>query len=255
MNYRNNQLLLLMKVAIKAAVRGGNILQENSQNPGKIRHKESHRDVVTALDVYVQKEIIKILKNRSQKYPIVAEETLRSRARPRGTYWLVDPLDGTANYINNIPFYAVSVAFILEGKPVVGVIFNPHAKELFYGAQGFGAYCNSQPLTYISRNPAEALFAVTFSGKRYSSSSGRKKEFLEFGRVNDATMGCLRLGSAALNLAYCAQGRFGGCWGRANKWWDVAAGLLLVKLAGGATHWKFLKKNEWLVEYSAGELS
>lgn len=252
----SSSLKTILQTAIRAAVKGGSILERHADDAQRLfRTKESFRDVVTSVDEYAQEEVIQVLKAHSKEYPIVAEEKESSKIQRNGTYWVVDPLDGTVNYIHHIPFYAVSVAFIQKGQPVAGAIFNPATKELFYGANGIGVYKNEQKIKTWTRKPEQALFAVTFSGKNYLKPSEREKEFLEFGKVNDETMGCLRTGSAAMNLAYLAQGSFGGCWGRANKWWDVAAGLLLAELAGANVSWNFVDKKTWLVNYKALALS
>ena len=136
----------ILKIALEAAVKGGNILKANADKAKNLYTKESLRDVVTSADVASQKEIIKILKSYEVKYKIVSEEKENLNIERNGTYWVVDPLDGTANYINNIQICAVSIAFVFKGKPVVGVIFNPFTNELFYGTKGLGAYRNQQKI-------------------------------------------------------------------------------------------------------------
>ena len=243
---------ILLQAAISAAVTGGNILLAHSDDARRrfFHAKESFRDVVTPNELYAEKKIIEEL-GRNNKYPIVAEEShISAKPNLKGTYWLVDPLDGTVNYVHRVPFYCVSISFIEKGLPSIGVIFNPLSQELFYGAKGIGVYKNDKGLNVNDRNPELSLFAVSFSGKQYEPST-RDEEFLSFARVNDASMGCLRTGSAAMNLAYLAEGRLGGCWGKANKWWDIAGGLLLAQLSGARIEYTIIDESRWLVSYFA----
>ena len=132
----------------------------------------------------------------------------------------------------------------------MGVIFNPYSNELYYGSDGLGVFKNQKPLKIMDRIPEECLFSMAFSGKNYEATK-RVDEFLLFGKINDSSRGCLRTGSAAMNLAYLAEGKFGGCLGKANKIWDVAAGLLLAKLAGSNLQFKEVDKEKHLVNYIA----
>ena len=238
-----------LEIAISAAVAAGNILLERSDDLLRKQHsKESLRDTATEIDLYAEKKIIEILKDT--KYPILAEESGvigKINNSKKDKYWVVDPLDGTVNYINHIPFYAVSIAFIEDGFPSVGVVYNPLLNELFYGAKGFGVYKNNKKIITKDKNPEESLFTAAFSGKKYNSD--RKKEYISFGVINDNSMGCLRSGSAAMNLAYVAEGKFGGAFGKLNKIWDVAAGILLAKEAGAKVCYEIVDEKENLVNY------
>lgn len=221
-----------LKSALSAAVAAGNILQSYAEEAARsmIHRKESMRDIATEIDTYAEQKIVEML-SATDGLPVMAEESGMSQKvdLAKGTYWVVDPLDGTVNYVSRIPLCAVSIAFIHKGEPVVGVIYNPLLNELYYGGEELGVYKNHTRIS-SSRLPAEqSLCAGTFSGANHP---GRDAEFDAFQKVNDATMGCLRTGSAALNLAYVAEGRLGGCFGGHSKWWDVAAGFAIARLAG-----------------------
>ena len=239
-----------LETALKAAVSAGNLIEERHKDILNVSRKESLRDIVTHVDKLAENQIIDILKDYDKNIPILTEESGLVQGKTEKTYWIVDALDGTVNYVNHIPFYAVSIALFDKNKITVGVIFNPYSNELYYGSDGLGAFKNQKPLKIIDRVPEECLFSMAFSGKNYEATK-RVDEFLLFGKINDSSRGCLRTGSAAMNLAYLAEGKFGGCLGKANKIWDVAAGLLLAKLAGSNVQFKEVDKEKNLVNYIA----
>jgi len=243
-----NEMDNILKTAISAAVEGGNVLLEHANDFMKASQKESLRDIVTEIDKYAEKKIINILKKYNIDIPILSEESKAALPDDCANYWIVDPLDGTVNYINKIPSYAVSVAFMENNKLSRGVVYSPTTNDLYYGAKNFGIYKNHMKITAKDKNPEECLFAVAFSGKNYDPLS-RNDEFLMFQEVNDSSRGCLRTGSAAMNLAYVAEGKLGGCWGKANKIWDVAGGILLAELAGAVVHYEVIDEKEKLVNY------
>lgn len=239
-----------LEVAIKAAVASGKLLLEYYSDTFGVSVKESLRDIVTEVDKMAQQRIVDILKNDDSAITISAEEQEQPSEGNAGVYWVVDALDGTVNYVNRIPFFAVSIAFIENFRPTIGVIYNPMSEDLYYGALDAGVFKNQKRMKVKDRPPQECLFSVAFSGKSYDVAA-RKDEFLLFAEVNDHSRGCLRTGSAAMNLAYLAEGRFSGCWGKANKFWDVAAGLLLAELAGAKVKSREVAKEKHLVTYLA----
>lgn len=241
-----------LEIAIHAAVAAGNILNNHVGDAFHLTRvrKESFRDIATEADMYAEKKIIEMIQQKDNS-PIVSEEAgvVGDLDEKRG-YWVVDPLDGTVNYAHRMPFYAVSIAYMEDGVPVVGAIYNPTLNELFYGAKGLGVYKNHNKISVIDRKPEDSLFAISFSGKKYDNEV-RPQEFANFREINDKTMGCLRTGSAALNLAYLAEGRLGGCVGRFNKIWDVAAGFIIAELAGAKVDYQADKKEKFLLSYTA----
>jgi myo-inositol-1(or 4)-monophosphatase len=225
----NNEKLL--EIAISAAIRAGKCLIDNYRQSVPITIKESMRDLTSPVDLTAEQQVFSILRKFDNSIPILSEEHGLQGNDSGAGHWVVDALDGTVNYLNQVPFFSVSISFVRQGAPLVGVVFAPLVNDIYYGAEGIGAFKNQHKIRTVDCLPRESLFSASFSGKNYEP-SGREEEFLLFGSVNDQSRGCLRTGSAALNLAYLAEGRFNGCWGKANKEWDVSAGLLLAKLSG-----------------------
>ncbi len=240
----------ILETAIKAAVSAGNLLVEHFNDLLTVSVKESLRDIVTEVDMIAENRIVDILFDFDKNLPVIAEERGDSGGVDRDEYWVVDALDGTVNYVNRIPHFAVSVAFVKKDKPLVGVIYNPTDNNLYYGAEGIGVFKNQRKISVKDKAPGECLFAMAFSGKNYDPER-RPEEFLLFGEINDSSRGCLRTGSAAMNLALLAEGKLGGCVGKANKWWDVAAGLVIARLAGARLQYAPVDSNEYLVSYLA----
>jgi myo-inositol-1(or 4)-monophosphatase len=239
-----------LELAIRAAVAAGNRLYKHTGDVAYLSgvRKESFRDIATEADISAETKIIQTLREHDSS-PILSEEAGSiGKLVLKNNYWVIDPLDGTVNYTHHMPLYAVSIAYMEKGIPVVGVIYNPSQNELYYGAKGLGVYKNHNKINIIDRDPENSLFAISFSGKKHNSKD-RLREFDNFREVNDKTMGCLRTGSAALNLAYLAEGRFGGCMGEFTKIWDVAAGFVLAELAGAKVYYEFDKKERFLVNY------
>lgn len=197
-----------------------------------VRTKESRRDLVTELDIEIEGRIRAAL--ASSPYRIVGEESFRSEEPPLGgedTAWLVDPVDGTANLVSSVPFYAVSVGLVSRLRFVAGAVVVPPQKELFFTMGDQGAYLNDKTLKAAGTALEDSLVAAAFSGKALRRES-REREFSLFGRVNDRSRGCLRLGSAAVNICYAAAGRLQAAYGLGNRLWDVAGALAVASRAG-----------------------
>ncbi|HYM45168.1 MAG TPA: inositol monophosphatase family protein [Solirubrobacteraceae bacterium] len=240
-----------LQAALAAAVSAGNLLLDYYDEKLAVSTKESMRDIATEVDRLAEERIIKALREQADPdIAIFTEEQGRVGDAGGSREWFVDALDGTVNYVNRIPFFSVSVALALNGHPEVGVVYNPMVSDLYYAATGIGVFKNQMRLSIRDKVPEECLFAVAFSGKTFDPAR-RGQEFQLLGEVNDASRGCLRTGSAAMNLAYVAEGRLGGCWGKANKFWDVAAGLLLAELAGARVQFRHVDGEQPLVNYLA----
>jgi myo-inositol-1(or 4)-monophosphatase len=204
-----------LEVAMGAAVEAGKLLTERYHDNLTVVRKESLRDVVSEVDKLSEQRIVEIIREQTGGEAMVTEETGDIEGASGDGFWVVDALDGTVNYVNRIPFFAVSIAFVENGQATVGVVYNPMQADLYYGAEGLGAFKNQAPLVNQDSVAEESLLAAAFSGKTYEPEA-RADEFLLFGQLNDATRGVLRTGSAAMNLALVAEGRLGGCWGKAN---------------------------------------
>lgn len=200
----------------------------------RVEHKGLH-DLVSYVDKETEKLLVTRLKSLWPEVGFIAEEgtenVFNSQNPPtKGLYWIIDPLDGTTNFIHNQTVYAVSVALWQDGQLVVGCVYEIKADECFYAWAGGGAYCNGKPIYVSNNNLDNSLLATGFP-------------YYDFGRIDDylaimrefmiRTRGLRRLGSAATDLAYVACGRNEGFFEFNLKPWDIAAGVLLVREAGG----------------------
>jgi myo-inositol-1(or 4)-monophosphatase len=220
-----------LTVAEEAARCGAAVLEEWRQ---RFRVREKSRfDLVTDADLASQQAIRETIAARFPEHGFLGEEDLRSHGRPAAgapPTWIVDPLDGTTNYVHDVPLYCISIGLEVAGELVAGVILDPSRQEFFHGARGQGAWLGSQRLQVSSADRLEdAMLATGFP----PDMRGQEK-LLEWWRYFSLrTQSLRRTGSTALNLAYLAAGRFDGYWAFDNKVWDVAAGAVLVREAGG----------------------
>jgi myo-inositol-1(or 4)-monophosphatase len=188
-------------------------------------------DFVTVADQRTERILIEELQKARPGYPILTEETGLIDGPDKSHRFIIDPLDGTTNFLHGIPHFAISIGLEREGQLVSGVIFNPITDEMFVAEKSHGAYLNDTRLRVAARQQVkEALFAtgVPFMGKE-----GHERFLKELAAVMAATPGVRRFGSAALDLAWVAAGRYDGFWERDLKPWDVAAGILMVREAHG----------------------
>ncbi|MEJ2629607.1 MAG: inositol monophosphatase family protein [bacterium] len=204
----------MLKTAQKAAKIGGEILKKEfrklKDNQIDVKGKG---DYVTDLDYKSEREIISYIKKKYPDHTIMAEETANKKIKAEYK-WIIDPLDGTTNYIQGIPVYAVSIGMAVKGKITVGVVYSPETDEMFWAEKGKGAYLNNHPIQ-VSKKENLDLYLNQF-----------KKLFLQ-------SSGIRRMGSAAVDLAYTACGIIDGFWEMKLNPWDVAAGSLLIQEAGG----------------------
>ncbi len=220
-----------VEVAIKAAKTSGFILRDYYQNIHGFRVKNKNiRDLVTEVDILSEKNIKDIIQKTFPDHSIAAEESMLEQ-RDASKVWHIDPLDGTVNYAQGIPLCAISVAFQEDDDVMAGVIFNPFSDEMYYASKGNGAYLNGIEIKVSKKEKFnDGLYIAAFSS---APSYLRNKEYEVFGRVNDITRGVLRIGSAALALAFLSNGRIDGLWAKDLHAWDLAAGIILVREAGG----------------------
>jgi myo-inositol-1(or 4)-monophosphatase len=193
-------------------------------------HKKGPFDLVTEADWASQEAIRRILLAACPEHSIVSEEIDAPPQFDAEYCWVVDPLDGTTNYVHQVAHYAVSVALAKRGRPIVGVVFDPVADECYTAERGQGARLNGSLIrTSPVRDLAEALVAASFS----SEVTFPSREIDQFVAALVRCQAVRRTGSAALNLCYVAAGRFDAFWAQSTKAWDIAAGMLLVEEAGG----------------------
>ncbi len=218
-----------LEVAAEAARQAGVVLESWRQ---RFAVREKGRfDLVTDADVAAQEAIQTHLKQRCPDHGFLGEEaeapTLRSTKQPT---WIVDPLDGTTNYVHDCPCYAVSIGLEQEGELWVGVIFDPSRDELFTAARGQGAWLNGRRLQTTQTSRLEqALLSTGFP----PDLRGQEHTLAAWRDFSLCTRSLRRTGSTALNLAYVAAGRHDGFWTYQAHPWDAAAGAVLVREAGG----------------------
>ena len=221
----------VMEVAREAALQAGAIIREGLAQPVEIAYKgkgESARDPVTDVDRRSEAAIAQTIRAHFPHHRLLAEEGAAGGDDPHWR-WIVDPLDGTINYAHGLPFSCVSIAAEYDGEVVAGVVYNPLAEELFAAERGHGATLNGQPI-HVSRTD-ELRRAVLTSAFGPWEANGRR---YQRGRALGPHVQALRdLGSAALELCYVACGRIDGMGGSTLNAWDVAAGALIVREAGG----------------------
>ncbi len=214
------------RIAIKACRETGKMSINNFGKAIKIR-KKGDRDLVTDIDKKAEEIIIKLIKKNFPKDDILSEE---SRYSPSGAKfkWIIDPVDGTHNYIHNIEIFGTSIGLEFEGKIVVGVIYMPWTNELYVAQKGKGAYCNGKRISVSKRKLKEATI-VYDSSIRYN-----KKQMLKgLNALVDKIFNVRMFGSSARSLTYLAEGKVDAEIEFNDKVWDFAAGLLLVEEAGG----------------------
>jgi myo-inositol-1(or 4)-monophosphatase len=217
-----------LEVAVEAALEGGAILLEEYSRPVDISYK-GEVDIVTQADRRSERAVVSRLRKHFPKHTVVAEEGggVESDSPFR---WYVDPLDGTTNFAHKYPCFAVSIGLEEAGELVAGVIYQPISKELFTAARGEGAFLNQKPIR-VSNIPKQAtgLLATGFP----SVKRARHPNIHYYWDFTMRSHGVRRDGSAALDLASVACGRFDGFWEFGLHSWDTAAGVLLVREAGG----------------------
>ena len=219
-----------LAIAIKAARRGGDVLQRSLSNVDRVPVKEKERhDYVSEVDQFAEEEIVKEIHRAFPDDAILGEE---SGSRGSGNaVWIIDPLDGTQNYLRGIPHYCVSIAQQVAGKLEHAVVYDPFKEELFTASRGRGAMLNNTRIRVsrkIELKGGLLATAMPFRIRQYAGSHLQMTRAM-FDKVDDIR----RLGSAALDLAYVAAGRVDGYWEIGLKPWDIAAGALLVREAGG----------------------
>ncbi|GAG25471.1 unnamed protein product, partial [marine sediment metagenome] len=225
-------MLEIRKTCEQAARLGGQILLDMQQsiNP----REKAPRDLVTEADLASQNAIHDCLTKAYPDFHFIGEEATEQEnsANCSDFCWVVDPLDGTTNYVHGLDNYCVSIALVHQHRSVVGVIYDPVRQDLFTSIRGEGAFRNEKRLetSQVTKLDA-ALIAASFSARVAKDSAEIKRFVSALGHCQALR----RMGSAALNLCYVAAGSLDGYWATSVKKWDVAAGLLMVEEAGGTT--------------------
>ncbi len=217
--------------ATRAALEAGKILIENLQTSSQRQiSSKAQFDFVTEVDLASEKTIIEQIKQDFPDHDIFAEEQGSDQRRSE-FLWIIDPLDGTTNYIHKYPAFSISIALKQANEITFGLIYDPQRQEIFHAFKNKGAFMNEQPI-HTSSQPLfqKALFATGFPFRDKSKIPIYLQSFAEiFGKA----AGVRRAGSAALDLAYTACGRVDGFWEIGLHAWDIAAGILIIQEAGG----------------------
>ncbi|PSR15619.1 inositol monophosphatase [filamentous cyanobacterium CCP3] len=218
--------------ATEAALAAGAVLQHYWGNLSRIDEKGRSGDLVTEADRGAEAAVMAVLERHlPADHGVLAEESGVIRGREASLLWAIDPLDGTTNYTHQYPFCAVSIGLLAEGEPVLGVVYDPIHNDLFRAATGLGASLNRRPI-HVSKTDrlAQSLLVTGFAYDRRETPDNNYAEFCHFTHLSQ---GVRRGGAAAIDLAYVACGRLDGYWERGLAPWDIAAGIVLVREAGG----------------------
>ena len=212
-----NSISANLNIMIKASEKASKILIRDFGEVEKLQvSKKGPRDFVTKTDRHVEKILIEELSNTKKNYSFITEETGTIKNKDKENIWIIDPIDGTTNFLHGIPHFAICIAHQSKNEILSGLIFDPIKDEMFFAEKDKGAFLNNQRLRVSKKNSLdECLFSSNHEGLKFS----------------DLNMRCS--GSAALDLAYVASGRLDGFFQNKINLWDVAAGALLIKEAGG----------------------
>jgi len=222
------EINVLEKVCLKASkiiIRDfGEIekLQVSKKGPG---------DFVTKTDKKVEEILIEELEKARPGYNFLAEEGGTTKEKKSEFTWIIDPIDGTTNFMHGIPHFAISIGLEKSGELIAGIIFDPIKNEMFYAEKGRGAYLNNSRIRVSSRNIVNDSVALT--GGPAFAENNKQKFFEEYIAMSNQFHQVRKLGSAALDLAYVAAGRAEIFWHKNLKYWDIAAGIIIVKESGG----------------------
>lgn len=220
-----------LNIAVKAARRAATVINRASTQLELLTvESKSPNDFVTEVDRAAEKAIIDVLRDAYPGHGILAEESGESGADSEFV-WIIDPLDGTTNFIHGFPQYAVSIALTKNGVLEHGVIYDPTSNELYTASRGSGAYLNDRRIRVSRRvRLADSLIGTGFPYRQFDNMDAYLAMFRE---LTQKTAGIRRPGAASLDLAYVAAGRLDGFWEMGLAPWDMAAGVLMIQEAGG----------------------
>jgi myo-inositol-1(or 4)-monophosphatase len=223
----------LMNVMTAAALKAGRGLKRDFGEVENLQVSlKGPGDFVSAADKKAEKVLYEELSKARPGYGFVLEESGTIEGPDKSHTWYIDPLDGTTNFLHGLPIFAISIALAREGQLVAGLVYNPVTDEMFVAEKGQGAWCNNRRLRVAARRDmAEALIGcgVPHLGKM----KNHARFLVEFNAVMAKVANLRRLGSAALDLCFVAAGSYDGFWERDLKSWDMAAGIVMVREAGG----------------------
>ncbi len=220
-----------LNLMMKAARKAGRSLSKDFREVENLQvSMKGAGDFVSKADIAAEEILRDELRTARPTYGWLAEESSAEEGEDPTRRWIVDPLDGTTNFLHGLPHWAVSIALEHKGQIVAGVIYDPSKDEMFFAEKGAGAWMNDSRLRVSGRNKMiEAVFAT---GLPFGGRADLPETLQELARVLPTCAGVRRFGAAALDLAYVAAGRYDGYWERRVNAWDVAAGLVIAREAG-----------------------
>lgn len=213
----------LVRVALSAVLAGAK-LAETAGNSQPVNRKGNLRDIVTQTDIDISEALGEEL--RATGLPVISEENCNLVESTPDVFWVIDPIDGTVNFANGLSHYAVSIGLVEHGEFKLGAVCAPALDELYFTLNSGRAMLNGKPFTHSHQSHQDALIAASFSTKASLPC------YVLFQQVNESTRGCLRTGSAALNICWAATNKLQVAYGFQAKLWDVAGALAIARAAG-----------------------
>ncbi|MBE8215235.1 MAG: inositol monophosphatase [Endozoicomonadaceae bacterium] len=227
----------MVNIALRAARKAGDIITQVFDRSDSLQIElKGENDFVTQIDRAAEQSIIRMIKQSYPHHDILGEESglIQAASTPSLYKWIIDPLDGTTNFIRNISHFAVSIACEYKGRLEHAVVYDPMKKEEFYASRGYGAMLNNRRMRVTDQSNAHGmLFHVSMAILDAKKTQNSDEYFRILRMISPTGSGIRRFGSAALDLAYLAAGRCDVALGVSLKPWDIAAGVLLVTEAGG----------------------
>jgi myo-inositol-1(or 4)-monophosphatase len=222
----------LLNVMVGAAEKAARAIKRDFGEVEQLQvSRKGPSDFVTAADHRAEKTLRTELSKARPKFGFLLEEAGEIKGEDPTHRWIIDPIDGTTNFVHGIPHFAISIALEKDGEIIAGVVLNPITDELFMAERGKGGTLNNHRLRVSARN--DLTDAVIATGIPHRGRGHHGPYLKTMGRVMAGVAGIRRMGSAALDLAYVAAGRYDGYWETGLQPWDTAAGVLLVREAGG----------------------
>ena len=222
----------VMTVMVRAARKAARALARDFGEVEALQvSRKGPADFVTLADLKAEEVVMAELSHARPHYGFVSEEKGVVEGADKSHRWFIDPIDGTTNFIHAIPHYAISIGLEREGQLAAGVVYNPATDELFWAERGQGAFLNNKRIRVSARGDLKDCVIAT--GIPAHGRPGAPEFLAELPKLMERVAGIRRFGSAALDLAYVAAGRYDAFWERGLKSWDVAAGIVLVREAGG----------------------
>ena len=226
---QRSALLNVMTAAATKAARG--LVRDFGEIENLQVSKKGPADFVTTADKKAEEVLVAGLTKARPRFGFLLEEGGKIEGADTSNRWIIDPLDGTTNFLHGIPHFSISIALERDGEPVAGVIYEPITDQMFWAEKGQGAYLNGRRIRVSARRRLEeSLFAT---GGPFAGKQDHDRFLSQLKAVMAVSAGVRRFGSAALDLAYVAAGRYEGFWEFGLHPWDIAAGIVLVREAGG----------------------